>query len=274
MRNAIRFEIMLVTREIAEHFLRGNTRNRTIKRNWFYEIRKAVVDGDFVLTHQGIAVAPDGELIDGQHRLRAIVESGVAAWLVVAYYVDQKVADAARLRLDGGIKRDLGDTLQLLGQLPDRGRDRVTVARLIQLLESGNSHIDTSDAMRVAAEFIGDHSAIRAAMPSAPSIQIAPFVWCRRMDHDRIDELVRRLHAGVGLTEYEVRLQRQVAEPTGGGGHRLAYALRVLRCIENVFRLDGRTGPLVRVQEQDREQIVSRFNARFATVPAPLALVG
>jgi hypothetical protein len=43
--------------------------------------------GRWQLTHQGIAIGPNGEVIDGQHRLHAVVLSGVTVMMLVTYNV-------------------------------------------------------------------------------------------------------------------------------------------------------------------------------------------
>ncbi len=42
-------------------------------------------EGHWDTTHQGIAIASDGTLVDGQHRLLAIVESGVTVRMNVTF---------------------------------------------------------------------------------------------------------------------------------------------------------------------------------------------
>ena len=44
---------------------------------WKPDLSKAMKRGDFKLTHQGIAIGEGGILLDGQHRLKAFIESGL-----------------------------------------------------------------------------------------------------------------------------------------------------------------------------------------------------
>lgn len=67
------------------------------------------------LTHQGIAVADDGELIDGIHRLLAVVQSGASVRMMVARGVPAKSKtnqDTIDL-IDRGRLRTVGQQLQL-----------------------------------------------------------------------------------------------------------------------------------------------------------------
>lgn len=62
------------------------------------------------LTHQGIAISENGELIDGQHRLMAVIESGVTIQCNLSKGVaGENVIDA----IDRGQERKVGQQLQL-----------------------------------------------------------------------------------------------------------------------------------------------------------------
>lgn len=62
-------------------------------------------------SHQGIAFDEEGNLLDGQHRLAAIVESGVAVTLTVAI----GVPSSSLTVLDVGRKRTVADMLAIEG---------------------------------------------------------------------------------------------------------------------------------------------------------------
>lgn len=67
--------------------------------------------GHFMLTHQGIAVAEDGYLLDGQHRVKTIVEEGLPAALPIARNVPNEVFPV----IDTGKKRTGADILGMAG---------------------------------------------------------------------------------------------------------------------------------------------------------------
>ena len=72
-----------ITPELACEYLEKNTNNRTIRSGRINELSGAMLRGEWMLTHQGIAFAKNGELIDGQHRLFAVVKSGVTVEMMV-----------------------------------------------------------------------------------------------------------------------------------------------------------------------------------------------
>lgn len=65
-------EIVKVTPRLAREWLKHNTKNRPIRPSHVETLRASFERGEYVMTHQGVAFAEDGELIDGQHRLSAI----------------------------------------------------------------------------------------------------------------------------------------------------------------------------------------------------------
>ena len=78
-------EDVMVTPSIAAELLKLNKGNRPISRRRVAKHVLHLQRGEWLLTHQGIAVSKDGLLNDGQHRLTAIVEAGVNAPLPVTF---------------------------------------------------------------------------------------------------------------------------------------------------------------------------------------------
>lgn len=113
-----------ITPEKARDMLAENTGNRTVRHGWIAELVDIIQRGDWVLTHQGIAITSDGRLLDGQHRLHAIVESGIGVRMNVSRDVDER----AWTCIDIGKVRATSDRIRLL---PDEN-DNVTACALIR----------------------------------------------------------------------------------------------------------------------------------------------
>lgn len=79
------FKKMVVTPEIASVWLLTNPRNRSIKLIAKNKLVADIKNGAWEVTHQMIAISPEGKLIDGHHRLEAIVESGISCEMWVAF---------------------------------------------------------------------------------------------------------------------------------------------------------------------------------------------
>ena len=100
---------VLITPEMASGLLSKNTHNRTISKVKVTQMVNDIKSGRFETTHQPVAIAEDGELIDGQHRLTAIVESGIAVELLVAYNAPRST------KIDIGKIRDARTSLYMAG---------------------------------------------------------------------------------------------------------------------------------------------------------------
>lgn len=100
-----------ITPEHAASLLKSNKNNRPIKAQKLLALKRDLKNGNFKLTHQGIAIDWNGNLIDGQHRLTAIAESGVAAYMYVTYDCDPEIFKV----IDCGSTRNPSDVLKTLG---------------------------------------------------------------------------------------------------------------------------------------------------------------
>jgi len=92
--------------------LEANTTNRPVSRSVVRSFAEAMQRGEWIVTHQGIAFDVNGVLIDGQHRLAAIVEADVPVDLTVFTDVDDGTFDV----LDTGKRRNAADVLAIEGE--------------------------------------------------------------------------------------------------------------------------------------------------------------
>lgn len=105
------FKVMIMTPEMAASILETNERNRTPNRDKLEKLVYDIKHGYFELTHQAIAIDENGKLIDGQHRLKAVVESGMCAPMVVAFNAPTSV------NMDIGTKRTMKQALYMAGEI-------------------------------------------------------------------------------------------------------------------------------------------------------------
>ena len=105
--NAMNVTIELVTPQQALQMLQHNDGNRPLRKRFVDQYVDDIIRGKWKLSHQGVAFSKDGRLLDGQHRLTAIVESGISVQMVIARNVDE----ASFLVMDRGKTRSLRDIL-------------------------------------------------------------------------------------------------------------------------------------------------------------------
>jgi hypothetical protein len=150
---------MRVTPAMAANWLEhANNRNRNVSEQVVRRYARDMKAGHWRLTHQGIAFDPAGVLIDGQHRLWAIVESDTT----VEMYVWFNIPPEALMAIDSGRARSLVDNLRLGGGVGAVGPNVMATVRAI--LGRGTSSAMTADEAKVALErhqdaleFVGKH---------------------------------------------------------------------------------------------------------------------
>lgn len=95
------------TPKLAEEWLGLNHGNRSKRGAHIGRIARDMEAGNFMITGDAIKFDTKGKLIDGQHRLSAIVESGTSHWILVIRDLDTRVQDV----LDSQAKRSGRDAL-------------------------------------------------------------------------------------------------------------------------------------------------------------------
>lgn len=109
---AMDMQVVDVSPQLAAQWLTRNTNNRPLSKGTVQQLADRIQRGEWQLTHQGIAFDEDSTLIDGQHRLAAIVKAGVTVRLTVA----RGVPRTAFTVMDTGRKRTGRDALALAGE--------------------------------------------------------------------------------------------------------------------------------------------------------------
>lgn len=104
-------EIIHVGPAKAAEYLKHNTKNRPQRKLGITRYADIMRLGGWVLTPDAIAFDTNGVLINGQHRLEAIIQSGTTQPLIVA----NGLSSDAFLHADNGFKRGLSDHLSTIG---------------------------------------------------------------------------------------------------------------------------------------------------------------
>jgi hypothetical protein len=108
--------LMVVTPKMANAWLERNTRNRKLNAETVTSYARDMRAGNWTITHQGIAFDTLDNLVDGQHRLQAIIEAGVSIKMPVTFGLAAgQMANGLKLMdcVDRGKTRSVADQLKV-----------------------------------------------------------------------------------------------------------------------------------------------------------------
>jgi hypothetical protein len=103
--------IQTVSPAMAKKWLEGNVDNRKLRDSRVLHLSKILQLGEWDLTGDAIVFDDQGVLINGQHRLTAIVVTGISARLLILRGVPSKAQEV----MDQGLSRNLADQLHRRG---------------------------------------------------------------------------------------------------------------------------------------------------------------
>jgi hypothetical protein len=148
-----------ITPEIAAAMLEGNNENRRPSRNVVAQLASDMRSGNWKKTGQPIIIAEDGQLNDGQHRLLAVVQSGITVEMMVVRGASRESRDA----IDTGRPRGAGDILQMF-HIPD-GHHVAALALIVMSYErSGRKRLGDKNVVSKADVIIRSQTDKRLLM--------------------------------------------------------------------------------------------------------------
>lgn len=241
----ISFEFMLVSPSDAKELLGKNAHNRALSDKVVTRYANDITAGRWSLTHQPIAVGPDAELVDGQHRLAAIIKADQSVNIVLAIYRDARTAEEARMKVDLGRVRTGGDVFEL-GGVAEKGTGKRVYSIVTAMVQfEGPQPWGGWTPALIRARYDRERAGVdfSAAMPAkaftAPIA--AAFAYAFPVADQEVREFARIVIEKVGYEEntaahhfVKAASDRQFA--AGGDGknrtERSDVSLRVLRLIQ------------------------------------------
>ncbi len=100
-------QVVLVTPELAEQYLLAHVKNRPLRRKHVDDIAAAITRGEWIPSHLGVAFDTRGHLIDGRHRLHAIIKAGIPVALNVSF----NCAPESYKIIDTNLRRQMSDII-------------------------------------------------------------------------------------------------------------------------------------------------------------------
>lgn len=236
-----------VTPEIAERWLKANTSNRNIRQTKVNQYARDMSSGRWTLSNDDICFDQDGRLLNGQHRLNAVIVSGAT----VLMGIKRNVPRAAMSNMDTGAARTAGDVLgfanekhsQLLASTvkqlvlvqsrriyQDTKQQGVSHGEIVEWLDWHDAELEEARSLRLAPSEISDvrHSVSRASTLrrsiDAPPTSVA-------VSHFLISEASSRADAD----HFFDRIAEPFNEPEGSAVHAIRGRLREVQKSRSVY---------------------------------------
>lgn len=201
----VELQFVSITPALAAAWLQRNVKNRKVKTVTLASYVTDMKNQAWLTTHQGVAFNERGELIDGQHRLLAIVESKATVTMLVSTgWLEggrKKTMDA----VDRGVVRSLADQLGLQHAMVNAG-EVVKVANALVGCCTGMSKVfkSTTDMVLQVVGIYREELAYVLARPLKDhglkqATVTACLAMCRAQWPARMDEVIARLQHGENL---------------------------------------------------------------------------
>jgi hypothetical protein len=193
-----------VTPALAEALLANNPSNRAPSLDVVTQYARDLTQGNWPVSHQGIALGPEMELGDGAHRCLAIIKSGVTPTLLVTRYHERADYEIARRTWDSGRRRSKANVLELSGLVPKgRGRHTAAVLEAVTYVDGRYpGHPTNDDLVAMYNEF---RTSVEAVAKLNPAEFMAPtraaFVIAHRKAPKEVEECIRLVAEKVGYQE-------------------------------------------------------------------------
>ncbi len=199
-------EIVTITPDDAVAMLEANINNRKIRQRTVEQFAQSMRKGEWVVNGEAIKFDRNGKLSDGQHRLWACVEAGVAFTTLVV----RGVSPEAQGSMDQGVKRTLADTLKWKGETSTH--QLASMLRLVAhfydkgIVNTQQSEVYTKDHL---LRFLDQHPDLRGAVSVphkttnnkllTPSVASTLYYLFSQVDAEDANEFFQRLGTGHSL---------------------------------------------------------------------------
>jgi hypothetical protein len=206
-------KIEKVTPAIAEELLQNNPKNRKVSLTNVKRHTEAMRSGKWLFDGAPIRIATDGSLLDGQHRLMALIEANMPQNFVVVRGVESE----AQYVMDTGKRRSLADALTLEGEVNTSFLASLVTASYkwdagtrSSVLVLGGFGANTTPTIPQFMAFFKDNAEelreavlqgirLYSVVPVIPRVATLAAWLFTKIDADDSKEFFARLQDGVGL---------------------------------------------------------------------------
>ncbi len=197
-----------VTPEIAQRWLAGNGSNRNLRAAQVSKWAREMRSGHWTFSNDAICFTSNGKLLNGQHRLNAVVATGITVTMLVI----RSMPEESMSSLDTGAARTASDALAFDGE--HRPHVLAATLKLCLLIDDGRIYRD--------AKMQGvSHNELRDYLEAHPGIRESVAAGTHACKHvDATGTMLSTAHwliAGVNgnsaADEYLIRLSTRANEP-------------------------------------------------------------
>lgn len=149
--------VITITPALAKQLLHRNTRNRKLRERAVGDYARDINAGNWSLNGEAIKISANGDVLDGQHRLHAVVQADTAVDMFVVIGLDP----ATQETMDSGRKRSTADVLSLRDE--ENATTLAAVLRRVWAWEQGDHRFKGRQTPTTAecAALLGAHPEIR-----------------------------------------------------------------------------------------------------------------
>lgn len=205
MNSAISSQIMTITPVLAKEWLSNNPNNRKLSKQVVSDYAHAIRSGDWSLNGESIKISVGGQLLDGQHRLSAVVRSGESIQSVVISGLPDEVIST----VDVGKKRTTADILSMGDvRYAPQVSGTITILHNIHNKFSFQSRVSTVDAKRylelnpTVEDSVAFTMVNKGSLKWRPQFAASHFLFAQK-NKEAADRFFTRLCTGIGLSENE-----------------------------------------------------------------------
>ncbi len=246
-------QVKVITPAWAKNVLETqNTNNRPISHTRVKSLVSDMKAGAFMLNHQGIAFDDSERLIDGQHRLTAIVEFGKPVPMLVTTGIPAEQKNGVVLNVMDTVDRNgvrgVGQQLNLSHGYTN-GNNVAAAARIVMGICSTSGvggRVSTAQTLHVLKHY-GEHIEFILSRPWQKQLRRAPVIgtlaFCRPVDQAKVDLFADKLATmeNVAARSPVMALHRwTMNHGEGKGGSQVMVICRVVATCLQKF-LQGKT---------------------------------
>lgn len=132
-----------VTPELAAKWLERNTRNRDLRQSVVERYAADMRAGRWMVTGDAIAFDRNGVVINGQHRLWAVLEAGITVRMIAVFDLEPETVSV----LDDHLKRNLRDVARIANPSADITAKHASIARAMQFASIWMTSADSRAAI-------------------------------------------------------------------------------------------------------------------------------